>query len=191
MARPRMFEESEVLATVMTTFWRHGYTATTTRSLEEISGVGIRSLANTFGDKENLFTKALTCYREANAEHIAVAFDPPSLAAIITHFDDLSAPIDPQHPRNSGCLMVNTVFELEEPPDQIAYEIELFFELWRATFQQALDNDNIADSQARSEFLLGNFWGALGLIRLAGDTKAAKPMTSIITQTARSWSKSD
>lgn len=190
MARPRMFDEPEVLAAVMTAFWRHGYTATTTRSLEEISGVGIRSLANTFGDKETLFTKALACYRKVTAETIAAAFNPPSLAAIITHFEDLSTPIGPQHPRNSGCLMVNTVFELEKPPDQIAQEIELFFELWRATFQKALDNDKIPHSQARSEFLLGSFWGALGLIRLAGDTKAAKPMTSIITQTARSWSKS-
>ena len=189
MARPRKFDESQVLAAVMNAFWRHGYTATTTRSLEEISGVGIRSLANTFGDKESLYTKALACYREAAAESIAVAFNPPSVAAIITYFESLSAPIDPTHPLNSGCLMVNTVTELEEPPDQIAQEIELFFELWRATFQQALDNDNISDSQARSEFLLGNYWGALGLIRLAGDTTAAKPMTSIVTQTAHSWTK--
>ncbi len=167
MARPRKFDESQVLAAVMTAFWRHGYTATTTRSLEQISGVGIRSLANTFGDKETLYTKALACYRESTAESIAAAFNPPSVGAIITYFEDLSAPIDPQHPRNSGCLMVNTVSELEEAPDQIAQEIELFFELWRATFQQALDNDNIADSQARSEFLLGNLWGALGLVRLA------------------------
>ena len=189
MVRPRKFDEPEVLAAAMAAFWRHGYTATTTRSLEQISGVGIRSLANTFGDKENLYTKALACYREATAETIASAFNPPSVAAIITYFGDLSAPIDPQHPRNSGCLMVNTVSELEEPPDQIAKEIELFFELWRATFQQALDNDNIPDSEARSEFLLGNLWGALGLIRLAGNTVASKPMTSIVAQTARSWTK--
>ena len=120
MARPRKFDESQVLAAVMNAFWRHGYTATTTRSLEEISGVGIRSLANTFGDKESLYTKALACYREAAAESIAVAFNPPSVAAIITYFESLSAPIDPTHPLNSGCLMVNTVTELEEPPDQIA-----------------------------------------------------------------------
>ena len=191
MGRPRMFDESEVLNGAMTAFWRHGYTATTTRSLEEVSGVGIRGLANTFGDKEKLFTKALAYYREATTEHIAAAFNPPSVAAIITYFEDLSAPIDPKHPRNSGCLMVNTVCGLEEPSDQVAQEIELFFELWRATFQQALDNDNIPDSQARSEFLLGSFWGALGLIRLAGDTTAAKPMTSIVIQTAQSWIKTD
>ena len=52
MARPRSFEESELLEAVMVAFWRHGYTATTYRSLETLSGVGIRSLANTFGKKE-------------------------------------------------------------------------------------------------------------------------------------------
>ncbi len=191
IARPRMFDEAEVLNGAMTTFWRHGYTATTTRNLEEVSGVGIRGLANTFGDKEALFTQALACYREANAEHIAAAFNPPSLAAVIAYFEYISAPTDPEHPRNSGCLMVNTVSEIEEPADQIAAEIEQFFDLWRTTFRQALDNDNIANAGARSEFLLGNFWGALGLIRLAGDTTAAKPMTSVVTQTARSWVKDD
>ena len=191
MARPRKFDESEVLTAVMTAFWCHGYTATTTRSLEEISGVGIRSLANTFGDKDSMFASALACYREATAQSLDVAFDPPSLAAVVRHFEDLSAPIDPRHPRNAGCLMVNTVSELEEPPEQIAHEIELFFELWRATFQQALDNDNIPESKARSEFLLGNYWGALGLIRLAGKTTAAEPMTSIVTQTARTWNRTD
>ena len=187
MGRPRMFDESEVLASAMSEFWRHGYTATTTRNLEETSGVGIRSLANTFGDKEKLFTKALAYYRESVAEHLAAAFNPPSLAAVIAYFEDLSSPTDSDHPRNSGCLMVNTVSELEEPTEQIAHEIAQFFERWRATFKQALDSDDIADSRSRADFLLGNYWGALGLIRLAGDTTAAEPMTSIVIQTARSW----
>ena len=191
MARPRSFDESEVLAAVMTAFWRHGYTATTTRSLEEMSGVGIRSLANTFGDKESLFIKALGRYRESAAESISAAFNPPSLATIIAFFENLSAPVHHDNPLNSGCLMVNTVFELEDPPDQIMRQIEQYRELWQSTFQQALDNDNITDSEARSEFLLGAFWGALSLIRLAGDTAAAKSMTSIVTQTARNWTESD
>ena len=191
MARPRKFEEADVLVAAMTSFWRHGYTGTTTRRLEEISGVGIRSLANTFGDKETLFTRALTYYREKTVENIAIAFNPPTVAAIIAHFERLTASIDSEHPRNSGCLMVNTVFELEEPSEQIAEEMELFFELWRSTFQKALDNDKIAHSRARSEFLLGNFWGVAGLIRIAGDVTAARPMVSVITHTIGSWTMTD
>ena len=187
MARPRSFDESEVLATVMTTFWRRGYTATTTRSLEEISRVGIRSLANTFGDKESLFHKALHRYREGTEASIAQAFNPPSVDAVIGFFDGLSSPVEPENPLNSGCLMVNTVFELDEPPDLVAHEIELFRDLWRTTFRQALINDGISDADDRSEFLLGAFWGALSLIRFSGDTTAAQPMTAIITQTVRTW----
>ena len=187
MARPRSFDESEVLAAVMTAFWRRGYTATTTRGLEEISGVGIRSLANTFGDKESLFLKALYRYREGTTASIADAFNPPSVDAVIGFFEGLSSPVEPENPLNSGCLMVNTVFELDEPPELVAQEIELFRDLWRATFRQALTNDGISEADDRSEFLLGAFWGTLSLIRLAGDTTAAQPMTSIVTQTVRTW----
>ncbi|MFT4837970.1 MAG: AcrR family transcriptional regulator, partial [Nonlabens sp.] len=54
MARPRSFDESELLQAVTMSFWRHGYNATTYRGLEAMSGVGVRSLANTFGDKDQL-----------------------------------------------------------------------------------------------------------------------------------------
>jgi TetR/AcrR family transcriptional repressor of nem operon len=187
MARPRSFDEAEVLAAVMTTFWRRGYTATTTRGLEEVSGVGIRSLANTFGDKDSLFLKALRRYREGAVASIAVAFNPPSVDAVIGFFEGLSSRVEPENPLNSGCLMVNTVFELGEPPDLIAHEIELFRDLWRTTFHQALINDGVSDADTRSVFLLGAFWGSLSLIRLAGDSTAAQPMTTIVTQTVRTW----
>ena len=187
MARPRSFDESEVLAAVMTTFWRRGYTATTTRGLEEVSGVGIRSLANTFGDKDSLFLKALRRYREGTTAAIAELFNPPSVDAVIGFFEGLSSPVEPDNPLNSGCLMVNTVFELDEPPDLVAQEIELFRDQWRTTFRQSLINDGIGDTDARSVFLLGAFWGSLSLIRLAGDSTAAQPMTSIVTQTVRTW----
>ncbi len=187
MARPRTFDEAEVLAAVMTTFWRRGYTATTTRGLEEISGVGIRSLANTFGDKDSLFVQALRRYREGTKAAIAEVFNPPSVDAVIGFFAGLSSPVEPDNPLNSGCLMVNTVFELNEPPDLVAHEIELFRDLWQRTFRQALINDGISDADARSVFLLGAFWGSLSLIRLAGDSTAAQPMTAIVTQTVRTW----
>ena len=102
-------------------------------------------------------------------------------------FEGLSSPVEPENPLNSGCLMLNTVFELDETPDLVAEEIELFRDLWRTTFRQALINDGISDADTRSEFLLGAFWGALSLIRVAGDSTAAQPMTTIVTQTVCTW----
>jgi TetR/AcrR family transcriptional repressor of nem operon len=189
MGRPRSFEESELLEAVMVAFWRHGYTATTYRSLETLSGVGIRSLANTFGEKDELFTKALSRYHHMVADNIAVMFDPPSVDAIISAFERVSSPADRDHVRSSGCLMVNTVFEIDEPAGDITREVAEYRDLWRSTFQRALESDNIADAEARAEFLVGALWGALGQIRLAGDTHAAQPMTSIVIETVRSWTR--
>ena len=189
MGRPRSFEEAELLESVMMAFWRHGYAATTYRSLESLSGVGIRSLANTFGEKDELFSRALARYRDIVADNLAGMFDPPSVDAIIHVFERVSSPANDDDPRTGGCLMVNTVFEIDEPAEDIASEITQYRDLWRSTFQEALETDHVTDAEARAEFLLGALWGALSQIRLAGDTTAAQPMTSVVIETIRGWTQ--
>ena len=187
MGRPRAFEESELLEAVMLAFWRNGYTATTYRSLETLSGVGIRSLANTFGEKDELFTKVLSRYRQFVANNLETMFEHPSVDAIVRVFERVSSPADDDSPRSAGCLMVNTVFEIDEPVEDIGNEIAQYRDLWLSTFQVALEADYIADADKRAEFLVGALWGALSQIRMAGNTTAAKPMTSVIIETVRSW----
>jgi TetR/AcrR family transcriptional repressor of nem operon len=191
MARPRSFEESELLEALMVAFWRHGYTATTYRSLETMSGVGIKSLVNTFGDKDELFSKALARYREMVAGNLAEMFDSPSIDAIVAIFERVSSPAEGDHPRSGGCLMVNTVFEIDEPAADAANEIARYRELFRSNFQRALEAEGITDVETRAEFLLGALWGALSQIRLAGNTAAARPMASIVIETIRSWTPAD
>lgn len=171
----------------MTAFWRHGYAATTYRSLESMSGVGIRSLANTFGEKDELFTRALACYREFVSGNVAVMFDPPSIEAIIRVFERVSSPADVDDPRLNGCLMVNTLFEIEHPSDEVTSEIILYRDLFRNAFAQALEADNIPDPETRAEFLLGALWGALSQIRLTHDTASAQPTSTIVIETIRAW----
>ncbi len=187
MARPRAFEESELLELVMAAFWRNGYNATTFRSLETLSGVGIRSLANTFGDKDALFNKALGRYRQMVADNLANTFDPPSIESIIRLFERVSSPAEGEDPRNCGCLMVNTVFEIDDPAAEIANQIDEYRDLFRVNFQQALQAERINNAATRAEFLVGALWGALSQIRLANDTLAAKPMTSVVIETVRTW----
>jgi TetR/AcrR family transcriptional repressor of nem operon len=187
MGRPRSFEESELLDAVMLSFWRHGYAATTYRSIEASTGVGIRSLANTFGEKDELFAQALARYHKMVALNLATMFDPPSVDAIIRVFERLSSPAGEDDARRAGCLMVNTVFEIDEPVEGITNKIASYRDLWRSTFEQALEADVIARPPARAEFLVGALWGALSQIRLAGEPTAAEPMTSIVIETVRAW----
>ena len=87
--------------------------------------------------------------------------------------------------------MVNTVFEIDEPAADVANEIAQYRELFRLNFQRALEAEGITDVETRAEFLLGALWGALSQIRLAGDTAAAGPMSSIVIETIRSWTPAD
>ena len=189
MARPRSFEESELLESVMLAFWRDGYSATTFRSLESLSGVGIRSLANTFGEKDELYAKALSRYRSMVAGNLAEMFDPPSIDGIVKVFERVGSPAEPAEPRRAGCLMVNTIFEINDPTDRIASEINDYRELWRLTFLEALEADQIADADTRAEFLVGALWGALSEVRLANDPMAAAPLASIVIETVRNWAR--
>lgn len=188
MPRPRGFNEDDVIACAMQMFWRRGYEGTTTRAIQEASGVGIRSLANAFGEKDELFTRVLRTYREMAAGILGQVFDPPGLDAIIALFRATVGPTeDAEDVRNSGCLMVNTTFELTRTSPAIRDEVEAYRAMFVERFRAALEADGIPDAQVKAEYLLGSLWGALSQIRLSGSTEAAKPMVDVVVETAKGW----
>jgi len=62
MARPREFEESDVIASAMEVFWRKGYQGTSVADLVEATGLQRGSLYGAFGDKHSLYLTALDAY---------------------------------------------------------------------------------------------------------------------------------
>ncbi|AHH95523.1 TetR/AcrR family transcriptional regulator [Kutzneria albida] len=64
MPRPRGFDEEEVLAAACNRFWDNGYAATSLDDLMSATGLGKGSLYGAFGDKHQLFLRALDDYRE-------------------------------------------------------------------------------------------------------------------------------
>ncbi|MEL6385022.1 MAG: TetR/AcrR family transcriptional regulator [Cyanobacteria bacterium J06626_18] len=59
MARPKQFDEADVRKSVLQMFLRNGYASTSLSDLEEATGLGRRSLYNSFGDKHTVFLRAL------------------------------------------------------------------------------------------------------------------------------------
>ena len=188
MPRPRGFDEAEVLRAAMMVFWRDGYDATTYRALEAETGVGVRSMHNTFGEKDRLFVRVLRLYREQAEKVVNAAFATPGLAAIAGFFDAMAAAqSDAGDVSAAGCLMVNTVFELGQMPEEIAAEVAAYRAMWRDAFARSLEADGIEKAAERAEFLLGSLWGMLSQIRLARDVSAAAPMARVVSDTVRGW----
>lgn len=185
--RPRNFNEQEVVAAMVKVFWKHGYERTTVRMLEEATGVGIRGIANVFGDKDAIFLRVLKAYTEQVGALIADVFDPPSISALHAFFENLGMQADDDDPRNYGCLMVNTVLGINRMDAEPAKAVEDYRALWKLTFQRCLEVEQVPDADARAEFLVNLLWGALAQIRLAGSTSAARPMVKIASETIRGW----
>src|ERR1700739_2510356 len=59
MPRPREFDETAALEAAIECFWRHGYEATSLRHLTAPMGLTAPNLYNAFGDKQQLFSRAL------------------------------------------------------------------------------------------------------------------------------------
>ncbi|MEM7488667.1 MAG: TetR/AcrR family transcriptional regulator [Pseudomonadota bacterium] len=188
MARPRNFDEAEALRQMVQVFWRHGYDATTMRMLEEATGIGVRGIANVFGDKEAIFLRVLSGYTEMARGVIGQVLEPPSLDGVEMLFGGLTRPTDdPDDVTNCGCLMVNTVFELGRASPPVRDAVEAYRLMWRDAFAACCAAERVADPQARGEYLLGLLWGALSQIRLGGTTLAAAPMATIAVETVRGW----
>ncbi len=64
MARPRKFDEDEVLDRAMHLFWRRGYDGTSTTELLDAMGMTNSSLYQAFGSKAELFRRVTERYRD-------------------------------------------------------------------------------------------------------------------------------
>jgi TetR/AcrR family transcriptional repressor of nem operon len=121
MARPREFDEEEVLDKAMHLFWTKGYESTSISDLEQHLGLGRQSIYNVFGDKRQVFLKALGAYAETQGETIdrILLHGEAGLDDIRAYLVDSARMVASSKPRRA-CLVVNTVMENATADPEIA-----------------------------------------------------------------------
>ena len=62
--RPKQIDREQVLETAMRVFWERGYAETSVRTIGDECSVGLQSIYNEFGSKDELFSLALDRYCE-------------------------------------------------------------------------------------------------------------------------------
>lgn len=115
MARPRTFEETNVLADAMETFWSNGYEATSIDDLVASTGLSRSSLYQAFGSKRGLFDAAVDHYQRTRVDSMLSELEgtDAGLGAITGFFDKLAG-VAEQHPERAtlGCMLTNSMGEL-------------------------------------------------------------------------------
>jgi AcrR family transcriptional regulator len=106
MGRARTFDTDAALDRAMTVFWRKGYDGTSLSDLTKAMGINRPSLYAAYGNKEELFRKALERYGDGPSSYEREALAKPTARQVAESLLRGAADVqtDPNSP--AGCLAV-------------------------------------------------------------------------------------
>ncbi len=139
MARPRKFDERDVIVAARQKFNETGYHGTSVDDLSRATGLSKGSLYGAFGDKEALFRRVFDDYCAASDEGAAARVEGPQDLALERLRDWLRSP-EGGHDR-VGCLLAKGTAELAWEDEAIASRsraaFEVLFDSCRQLIEQA------------------------------------------------------
>lgn len=139
MARPKEFDESEVLCKALEVFWRHGYEGTSLVDLLTAMGLSKSSFYETFGSKQALFREALVRYQDDKLAQLRARLDDghPARQSIETFFR-LVVDGACQKSSGRGCMSCNEAVELAPHDPAVRRQIERFLSGTEEIFAEAV-----------------------------------------------------
>jgi AcrR family transcriptional regulator len=104
--RPREFDYDHALDSAMRVFWSKGYEGTSMQDLTDAMHMNRPSIYASFGNKEELFCKALERYAQNSAAFFKTVLDQPTLKLSIEKFLLGSADSFTSSDHPNGCFAV-------------------------------------------------------------------------------------
>ena len=167
MARTSTFNPSEALSKAVDLFAAKGYSETSMEDIVQATGVSRYGLYGTFGNKRELFEKALDKYADGmgKQEFLRLLEPGASLADIRRIFENRVADMF-AHEESKGCLFIHTTMELA-PQDKDLRGVLMKFmkrmsKLFTVGLEAAKENGEIRadlDTDAAGEMLTSTMFG--------------------------------
>ena len=106
VGRPRNFDPEKALEKALRVFWRRGYEGASLPELTKAMGINRPSMYATFGNKEQLFKKAVDRYCEEPTAYLAECLAAPTVREVAERLirgtaERLACPKNPR-----GCLIL-------------------------------------------------------------------------------------
>jgi len=147
VGRPREFDVDVALEQAMQVFWERGYEGASLTELTGAMGITKTSMYAAFGNKEQLFRKALQRYGNGPAAYASTALEQPTARAVVEGYLRGSARTSTLPTDFSGCLTVQGALA-DSPGSSAAHELLVD---WRtsaegrlaARLQRAIDEGDL------------------------------------------------
>ena len=139
MARPRAFDEQDVIDKAVDVFWRKGYANTSIGDLERVLGMGRQSIYNTFGDKRALFVRALQNYQQNGSNNLTSLFNGEMRGVEVIHgyFEILVETITLSDDKR-GCFLTKCLMEQGVDDPDVASQCQSNEHTLTSAFKKAL-----------------------------------------------------
>jgi TetR/AcrR family transcriptional regulator, transcriptional repressor for nem operon len=176
MARPRTFDEADVVEAAREQFWTRGYSSTSVDDLTAATGLGKGSLYGAFGDKHSLFVRALDDYCTTAVARVSAQLRQPGVPAIDRLANHVKAIVGDviADADGRGCMMAKSSAELGGADLDVDRIVGDSLRRWRSDLVDCLveaQGDGAitaeADPQALATMLLGLLRG-LEVLRKGG-----------------------
>jgi AcrR family transcriptional regulator len=122
--RPREFDADKALDKALKVFWQHGYEGASLSDLTDAMGISRPSLYAAFGNKEELFRRALDRYSEKGPGALrSEALNEPTARKVVERLLQNAAVslTDPCNP--AGCLAVQGALTCSSAAESIKQEL--------------------------------------------------------------------
>lgn len=123
MGRHREFDVEMALDAALAVFWRNGFEGTSYSDLTEATGVARPGLYTVFGNKEELFLKALDRYEATHMRFMQAALDEPSALEVARQILMGSADLQTGAGTPKGCLGINGALASSSAAEPIRKEL--------------------------------------------------------------------
>jgi TetR/AcrR family transcriptional regulator, copper-responsive repressor len=135
--RPRAYEPDAALRSAALAFWKNGYAGTSLEDIAAATGMNRPSLHAAFGDKREIYLKALHDYwqRKLAVVHRAFEHDGTLAQMLMRVYDAVLSLYFSGDDRVLGCFMLGTAITEAPGDDEIRRILEQSFDTLDADFE--------------------------------------------------------
>jgi TetR/AcrR family transcriptional repressor of nem operon len=176
MARPRQFDEVQVIENLMQVFWDKGYQAASMQDLVAATGLLKGSLYGAFGDKQALYLAALKHYDRTRIQAgIDMLNGEGSARQKTARLFDNVIESTKRGDFAGGCLLCNASLEMAVTDRQVRSEVKTTIRRLKLAIKDALQMETENQDQAAglAAFIVSAYFGTRVL------AKAGAPVTMI------------